>query len=246
MTDLPPEAVRIFHHDDQVIVQVPENLLFPQFARLHGAIHDPAANVWRFPPASEPALRQHCMRLFGTTSAHSSWHTIRLEARGGKWFELPLHIMGRPLVLPAEAGTLKPGPRCELHAPPGHGEPGSWKPSAHTGTIARLHPYTTVTVHSFPANLLNTAYGHVMSPTCAFRSIHVSAAHRTRATDPDPLLGAPATAGEPPAPWQQAARHLYDLLQTGAPSGTDPRPGEPFQTWQGRYFRDHIAQPQRN
>ena len=146
MTHYPPQPVHISHHDDKLVVNVPENLYFPEVARSLGGLRDPDSRVWHFPSRSEPLLRQHCIRLFGTTSIPTSWHSIRLQARANGPYPLPVHLLGRPVILAGEAGSLDSGHACELHTPADRSEPGSWRPADPTGAVARLHPGTTVTI----------------------------------------------------------------------------------------------------
>ena len=67
MTHHPPQPVHISHHDDRLVVNVPENLYFPEVATSLGGLRDPDSRVWHFPSRSEPLLRQHGIRLFGAT-----------------------------------------------------------------------------------------------------------------------------------------------------------------------------------
>ena len=236
MTEHPPANVQISHHDDVVIAKVPDNLFFPAFALRQHARHDPASDTWHFPPAAEPSLRQHCIRLFGTTSSHGSWNTVRLRARADTQHPLPIHILGRPLILAGEAGTLRATADCELIPPAGRGEAGSWYP-VDSARVARLHPGASILVHGFPANLMAQAYRAVTSRLCPFHSISVCATHHAFNHRSDPLLGDPPL--QQPSPdqdWQAAARHLYDFLQTGNPCDDNPHPGEPFHNWQRRFF----------
>ena len=240
MTHHPPQPVHISHHDDRLVVNVPENLYFPEVARSLGGLRDPDSRVWHLPSRSEPLLRQHCIRLFGTTSIPTSWHSIRLQARANGPYPLPVHLLGWPVILAGEAGSLDSGHACELHPPAGRSEPGSWRPADPTGAVVQLHPGTTVTIHAFPANLTPAATRIVASSLCPFQSLSILKTYDMTSLGQDPLLGphAPESSSEHQAHghWPAATRHLYSLLQTGRSSPLDPSPGEPFHSWQSRFF----------
>ena len=117
----------------------------------------------------------------------------------------------------------------------------AWRPADPTGAVVQLHPGTTVTIHAFPANLAPAATRIVASSLCPFQSLSILKTYDMTSLGQDPLLGphAPESSSEHPAHghWPAASRHLYSLLQTGRSSPLDPSPGEPFHSWQSRFFR---------